>query len=207
MTDPQTVTVIDSGHGNLASVVNAIETLGARPRVVSDAGEVGRARTIVFPGQGAAPAAMASLRQSGLDVALRDALAAGATVLGICLGMQVILERSEEGPVATLGLLPGDVRRFQPSAPSLKVPQIGWNEVRHTNDPLFDGIPSGTHFYFVHSYYCVPLRDAAIGWTEYGVQYCSALRHNTLWAVQFHPEKSGPAGLRLLANFLGFAGC
>lgn len=207
MNDPQTVMIVDSGHGNLASVVNAVETLGARPRVVSDAGEVARAATILFPGQGAAPAAMASLRAGGLDAAIRDALLRGARVLGICLGMQVVLERSEEGPVTTLGLIPGEVCRFRAGDPSLKVPQIGWNEVRHNDDPLFAGIPSGTHFYFVHSFYCVPSPAAAIGWTDYGIEYCSALRHGNLWAVQFHPEKSGPAGLRLLANFLHSCRC
>ncbi len=207
MDERRLVTVIDSGHGNLASVVNAIEVLGARPHVTSRPEEVGRAATIVFPGQGAAPAAMASLRHSGLDVAIRQAVTRGAAVLGVCLGMQVLLARSEEGAVATLDLIPGTVRRFASADRALKVPQIGWNTVRHSGDPLFAGIPSGTHFYFVHSYYCLPDPTAGIGWTDYGIEYCSALRRDNLWAVQFHPEKSGPGGLRLLANFLGLSQC
>lgn len=207
MVERRLVTVIDSGHGNLASVVNAIEVLGAQPHVTSRPEEIARARTTVFPGQGAAPAAMASLRRDGLDAAIREAIAGGAGILGICLGMQVILACSEEGPVTTLDLIPGTVRRFSSADRALKVPQIGWNTVRHSGDPLFAGIPSGTHFYFVHSYYCVPDPAVAIGWTDYGIEYCSALRRGNLWAVQFHPEKSGPGGLRLLANFLGLSQC
>lgn len=207
MDERRLVTVIDSGHGNLASVVNAIEVLGARPRVVTRPEEVAQARTLVFPGQGAAPAAMASLRHSGLDAAIRAAVAGGAAVLGICLGMQVLLACSEEGAVATLDLIPGEARRFPSADRAYKVPQIGWNTVRHTGDPLFAGIPSATHFYFVHSYYCLPDPAVEIGWTDYGIEYCSALRRHNLWAVQFHPEKSGVAGLRLLANFLGLSQC
>jgi imidazole glycerol phosphate synthase glutamine amidotransferase subunit len=207
MAERRPVTVIDSGHGNLASVVNAIEALGARPRVTSRPDDVAQARTIVFPGQGAAPAAMESLRSGRLDAAIRDAVSGGAAFLGICLGMQVLLGCSEEGPVATLDLIPGTVRRFSSANRTFKVPQIGWNTVRHTGDPLFAGIPSETHFYFVHSYYCFPDPTAGIGWTEYGIEYCSALRRGNLWAVQFHPEKSGPSGLRLLTNFLGLSQC
>lgn len=207
MDERRLVTVIDSGHGNLASVVNAIEALGSRSHVTSQPEEVAMARTIVFPGQGAAPAAMASLRHGGLDTAIRDAIVGGAAVLGICLGMQVLLACSEEGAVATLDLIPGTVRRFSSADRAFKVPQIGWNTVRHNGDPLFAGIPSETHFYFVHSYYCLPDPRAGIGWTDYGVEYCSALRRGNLWAVQFHPEKSGPGGLRLLANFLGLSQC
>jgi imidazole glycerol phosphate synthase glutamine amidotransferase subunit len=201
------VTVVDCGHGNLASVVNALCAVGARPIVTAYAEEIMQARTLVFPGQGAAPAAMASLQQKGLDLALHEALTAGASMLGICLGMQVLLEYSEEGPTACLGLAPGIVRRFKPTPEAPKVPQIGWNRVRHSGDPLFATIPTGAYFYFVHSFYCVPADGLGIAWTDYGIDYCSALHTGNCWAVQFHPEKSGAMGLQLLRNFLELSQC
>ncbi|MGI8825528.1 MAG: imidazole glycerol phosphate synthase subunit HisH [Chloroflexota bacterium] len=207
MGDRKAVTVIDCGHGNLASVVNALRALGVCPVISSDPREVDGARVLIFPGQGAAPAAMASLRQNGLDSAICRAVAGGTALLGICLGMQVLLSGSEEGPVTALDVMPGDVKRFKAQNRRLKVPQIGWNGVRHNEDPLFAGVSSDTHFYFVHSYYCVPAFDAAIGWTEYGGEYCSALHRDNVWGVQFHPEKSGSAGLRLLDNFLRLSKC
>lgn len=164
--------------------------------------EILGARRLVFPGQGTAPAAMQALADLGLDVAFVDAVRGGTPTLGICLGMQLALDESLEGPTPCLGLVRGQSDRFDGTGSRLKVPQIGWNSVRHGDDPLFHGIDQEAYFYFVHSYYCKPDPAVAIGWTEYGLEYCSGLRSETFWATQFHPEKSGAAGLRLLANFL-----
>lgn len=198
------VTIVDCGHGNLASVANAFTALGARSAIGRDAEALHGATCLVFPGQGAAPPAMDSLRQSGLDQAFLEVVKRGVPTLGICLGMQLALDSSLEGPTPCLGLVRGRSVRFQ-IARGLKVPQMGWNAVRHDGDPLFDGIGEDSYFYFVHSYFCEPDEQVQIGWTEYGHEYCSALRAENFWATQFHPEKSGDVGLRLLVNFLALA--
>jgi len=194
------VVVIDYGAGNLRSVTNALSHLGV-PHAVSDDPEVvARAGKIVFPGVGAATSCMAALRKRELVAALRSCR---VPLLGICLGMQVLAELSEEGdrPVACLGLVRGKVERF---AEGLKVPQIGWNTVRvlDEGDPLFYGIPQDEPFYFLHAYRLRTDPAYVLAETTYGKPYPSAVRRGTVRGVQFHPEKSGPAGLRLLRNFV-----
>jgi glutamine amidotransferase len=166
---------------------------------------VAAAERVIFPGVGAAGAAMAALHELGLDEAVRAAVARGAPFLGICIGMQLLFDRSEEdGGVAGLGLIPGAVRRFRPSDPRDKVPQIGWNAVRQVAPhPLFEGVPDGAEFYFVHSYYPDPAGpEWRAGETEYaGARFASVAALGNVAATQFHPEKSGRVGLRLLGNF------
>jgi len=171
-----------------------------------------RADRIIFPGVGAAGEAMTNLRATGMDRLLGEVLAAGRPVLGICLGTQIIFERSEENDAECLGLVPGLVRRFPADMKAggrpLKIPHMGWNRVAWRMDhPVFRGIPAEAEFYFVHSYYPVPADDAwAAGWTEYGIRFCSAVARNNLVAVQFHPEKSGAPGLSILENFSRWEG-
>jgi glutamine amidotransferase len=200
------VIVVDYEAGNLASVRTALVHLGVEPGVTGDAGAVGGAERIVFPGVGAAGAAMAVLRQRGLDEAMRRAAARGAPILGICIGIQLALERSEEdGGTDCLGLLPGEVRRFDPAeVEGGKVPHMGWNGVDFRRaHPVFDGVPGGAEFYFVHSYYPVAGDEQiVVGTTEYGRRFASALARDTIVATQFHPEKSGRHGLKVLENFL-----
>jgi glutamine amidotransferase len=205
------VAVVDYGMGNLRSVAKAIEHVAPRlsVEVTGDAGRVARAARVVFPGQGAMPDCMREMEARGLREAVVDA-AATKPFLGICIGLQMLFEASEEGATPGLGLLPGQVRRFPAERMTdqrgarLKVPHMGWNEVRQTAEhPLWRGIPQGSRFYFVHSYFPVPgRRELSAGECVYGVPFtCAAARAN-IFPVQFHPEKSAEAGLRLLANFV-----
>jgi glutamine amidotransferase len=205
--------VIDYGAGNLTSVRLAFEALGAAAGITADAQAVRRADRIVLPGVGAAGAAMARLRAAALDGAIRDAVRGGVPFLGICLGAQIALERSDEdGGVDCLGLLPGTARRFQPEDRRDKVPQMGWNCVTQkppraaSPHPLFRGIADNSEFYFVHSYYPAPADPAwVLGETEYaGVRFASVIGRDNVAATQFHPEKSGRVGLSLLRNFLAW---
>lgn len=191
--------IIDYRAGNLTSVKNAFAAIGEETAVTSDAGEIASAERVVFPGVGAARSAMRSLGELGLVDAVRRA-AAEKPFLGICLGMQILFEHTEEdGGVDTLGILPGRVRRF-PDVPGFKVPEMGWNQVKGS-DPCGLLRPMD-EYYFVHSYY-VEMNPAAVGRTEYaGVEFASAVRRGDLFATQFHPEKSGAAGLALLRAFL-----
>ncbi len=198
--------VIDYGAGNLPNVVRALTHIGAPLTVTSDPTVVANATAIVLPGVGATRDTMEQLTQRGLTPVIRDAIRRGVPFLGICVGMQVLLTDSLEfGQHECLGVISGTVRRFP--AADLKVPQIGWNEVYATpalsNHPLYDGIPDGSDFYFVHSYYC-DVNDPAIvaGTTAYGASFPSILMRDTLVAAQFHPEKSGALGLRFLRNFV-----
>lgn len=193
------VSLMDYGVGNLHSIGKALERTGAAVEVVSDATELIGAECIVFPGVGAFGAAMARLKPS-LE-GLRKTVASGVPVLGICLGMQVLFERSEESEGEGIAAFRGDVRRL--AGP--RVPHMGWNEVVHEGDPLFEGIPKGTRFYFANSYACRPMEKVGIAETLYGDTFVSAVRRGRLCGVQFHPEKSGASGLRLLANFVGIA--
>ena len=199
--------VIDYGAGNLTSVENALRHLGASFFVTSQPADLARAAGLIFPGVGEAAASMAVLRRTGLDEALRSFFASGRKVLGICIGCQVIFERSEERNTECLGLLEGTVRRF-PALPGLKIPHMGWNGVRFTREhPLFEGIPQGSSFYFVHSYYPSPgSDDLTAAETDYGVTFPSCIARGNLAAFQFHVEKSGAVGLRLLRNFLDWDG-
>jgi glutamine amidotransferase len=204
--------IIDYRAGNLTSVARALRHLGISCEVSSEAAVLRRADRIIFPGVGAAGEAMANLRASGMDRLLAECLVSGRPVLGICLGTQIIFERSEEDDAECLGLVPGLVRRFPADMKAdgrpLKIPHMGWNRVDWQNDhPVFRGIPAEAEFYFVHSYFPVPAVDAwAAGWTEYGIRFCSAVARNNLVAVQFHPEKSGAPGLSILENFSRWGG-
>lgn len=193
----QTV-IVDYKAGNLTSVRLAFDALGAETLVTSDPEAVRAAARVVFPGVGAAASAMANLRALGLEEAVREA-AVAKPFLGICLGMQILFEHSEEdGGVDLLGVLPGRVRRF-PTVPGCKVPEIGWNQVKGLS---VEGVPDGSEFYFVHSYYAEK-GPCTAGVTEYaGVEFTAAVRRGRLFATQFHPEKSGRLGLAVLKGFL-----
>ena len=198
------IAVVDSGSGNLRSVERALAHVGGAPVLTRDPDVVRRADRVVVPGQGAFADCMATMQRSGLGEAVREVIRAGVPYLGICLGLQILFEDSEEhGPVSGLGILPGHVVRF-PSGP-LKVPHIGWNQVRGAQgEPLLRGIPPEAHFYFIHSYVAVPEQARSVALTcDYGGAFCAAVREGNLFACQFHPEKSQAVGLRLLANFAG----
>lgn len=204
------IAVVDYKAGNLTSVALALRHLGREPLVTERPEEVAAADRVIFPGVGAAGAAMTNLRELGLDQALRDVLQRGRPVLGICLGCQVIFERSEEdGGTECLGLLSGQVRRFvfPPGVPR-KIPHMGWNEVHFSGDhPVFSGLPPRSQFYFVHSYFPEPGDDGVVrGQAVYGgIRFAAAVARDNLVAVQFHTEKSGPPGLQLLGNFLSWS--
>ena len=195
------IVVIDYDSGNLRSVARAIEKAGVVPCVTSDAARVASADAVVLPGVGSGPAAMSALRSRGLVQPLLEYIASGRPFLGVCLGLQLLLDATDEGDADCIGLVPGRVRRLPDG---LKVPHIGWNTVRFQSDhPLWAGIPQDSHFYFVHSYYADPMhRDHVAGLTDYGVEFCSIYARDNVVATQFHPEKSGENGLRIYANFV-----
>ena len=197
------VGVVDYGAGNLRSVERALRALDARFFTSADPDRLARAERLVFPGVGEARAAMDVLRSRGLDQAIADFDRSGRPLLGICIGAQVVLQGSEERDTPCLGLIEGRAVRFRPPR-ELKVPHMGWNQVQQAGGhPLFRGIPDGACFYFVHSYYPRLADDTlTIGRTEYGLPFTAAFASENLIAVQFHPEKSGEQGLRLLGNFL-----
>jgi len=212
MTD---IAVIDYGMGNLRSVAKALEHVapGRSVLVTSDPAEIAAAGRVVFPGQGAMPDCVRELDDRNLRHAVHQA-AASKPFLGICIGLQLLFEHSEEGNVDGLGILPGRVKRFPHSrmvdaeGNKLKVPHMGWNEVRQTRShPLWAGIASDERFYFVHSYYVEPA-DSALetAYTEYPFRFTSAVGRDNIFAVQFHPEKSQQAGLSLLLNFVNWDG-
>jgi glutamine amidotransferase len=199
---PVEIAIVDYGMGNRRSVEKALERIGASVTIASDRERLRAAAGLVVPGVGAFPRGMSNLRELGLDELLRERLAAGIPVLGICLGMQLGFERStEQGGAAGLGMIDGEVRQLRHGA--LKLPHIGWNEVSFSADsPLVAGLPSRCAFYHVHSFVPVPADPADIlGTAEYGERFASIVCHGGFYGVQFHPEKSSAAGLRLLANF------
>jgi len=204
------IAIIDYRAGNLTSVRLACESLGLDAKITSDPVVIKAAKHVIFPGVGAAGAAMGHLRELELIDILRAVVDYGTPFLGICLGTQIILEHSEEdGGVDTVGLLKGDVRQFRPSDPLVKVPQIGWNTVKQKRPhPIFDGIEDESEFYFVHSFHPAPTeQNCILGETEYAdVTFASVMGRNNLVATQFHPEKSGRIGLRLLKNFSDWDG-
>jgi glutamine amidotransferase len=198
------IAVIDYGRGNLGSVENALGRLGMRAVVTQDPRVIEDARALVLPGDGAFHDAMGNLQALGLLDPLRAALDEGRPFLGICLGYQLLFTESEEfGQGKGLDVIPGVVRRFPRG---LKVPHMGWNSVEHAGDlAIFDGVPSGAHFYFVHSYYPMTTDPGlAVATCNYGVTFPAAVGKGTLFATQFHPEKSQRWGLRLLENFAAF---
>jgi glutamine amidotransferase len=204
--------IVDYRAGNLTSVARALNYLGEDCRITGDPEILARCSHIIFPGVGAAGEAMANIRQKKLDSWIRECFEEGIPLLGICLGTQVIFAYSEENDTECLSIVPGTVRRF-PEMPdqdgrSLKIPHMGWNQVKFTKvHPVFQEIPAEAEFYFVHSYYPVPVDEEwIIGRTEYGLSFCSAVAFKNLVAVQFHPEKSGRPGLKMLANFCRWGG-
>ena len=203
------IAIIDYKAGNLTSVERALRHIGAACTVTSDPALIHTADRIVFPGVGAAGAAMESIQQFGIDRALEDAFQAQKPILGICLGTQIIMEHSEENNTLCLNLVPGTVLSFDPNMSDadgnrLKIPHMGWNcvDIKKPH-PLLNHITPQDTFYFVHGYYPAPTNSAYIlATTQYGVEFTSALGFKNLVATQFHPEKSGEAGLMMLRNFL-----
>lgn len=200
------VAVVDYDAGNTLSVTRALEKVGARVDLTPDPERIVAADAVVLPGVGAFGDCMRKLRERGMDEACIGAFRSGKPFLGVCVALQVVFEDSEESPgVAGLGLMPGKVVRFE--GEGLKVPHIGWNELSLVRDhPVLDGL-DGEAFYFVHSYYPEPSQSGdLLGGTDYGGRFCSAAGRENLVAVQFHPEKSSRAGLKLYENFLLWAG-
>ncbi len=195
------ITVIDYGMGNLRSVARALELSGGSVKVSSSARDILQADSVVLPGVGAFSKGMMNLNAMGLTSALMEAINTGKPFLGICLGMQLMYEGSEEGPACPgLGVFKGKVKRFDSR---VRVPHVGWNTVRtEGGNPLFKGIDQGDYFYFVHSYYAAPKADEfTTGRTVYGDEFASAIRRKNVYLTQFHPEKSQEKGMRLLRNF------
>lgn len=198
------VAIIDYGVGNLRSVEKAFAAMGCEAVVSADESVLRSAERLVLPGVGAFAACMSALRERGFDSLVHERVAGGTPLLGICVGMQMLFEMSDEfGTTDGLGLLRGRVRRFEGD---LVVPQVGWNRIRQRQQhELFEGIEDGSFCYFVHSFYCEPgTTDLLVGETEYGVKYASVVAHENICGVQFHPEKSQDVGLRMLKNFVSF---
>jgi imidazole glycerol-phosphate synthase subunit HisH len=195
------VAIIDYGVGNLRSVEKAFAATGCEAVVTGDEDELRAAERLVLPGVGAFAACMKALSERGFDRLVRERAEAGTPLLGVCVGMQLLFDESEEfGSTPGLGLLRGRVRRFKND---LVVPQVGWNRIYQTRQhELFDGVEDGSFCYFVHSFYCEPGDDAVVaGETEYGGRYASVIAERNICGVQFHPEKSQDVGLRMLQNF------
>lgn len=194
----QRVVVVDAGGANLGSVCYALERLGVRPEVIDGPAGLAGAGRVILPGVGAAPEAMRRLRAQGLVEPLR---ALEVPLLGICLGMQLLYEHSEEGGVDCLGLLPGTVRRLRP-APGIRVPHMGWNTLQPMRpSPLMDGIGEGASAYFVHGY-AVPVDSHTVAASDHGVLFSAVVQHRRHCGAQFHPERSSNTGARILRNFL-----
>jgi len=199
------ISLLDYGIGNLRSLQKAFEHVGGEVRVVTTPEEVAAADKLVVPGVGAFGQAVGRLNERGLDRAIHAAVGRGALFLGVCVGMQLLFETScEHGVHRGLGLLKGHVRRLPDT---VKLPQVGWNRAEPTRpDPLLEGLEKGEYVYFDHSYYCEPEDSSdALTLTEHGLRYASAVRRGRICAVQFHPEKSQKAGLKLLENFVGLS--
>lgn len=200
--------IIDYDAGNLRSVQRACREVGLEAAITADPDAVRRADRIIFPGVGAAGPAMRSIAARGIDSALREAIARGVPTLGICLGMQISLDYSEENDTTTLGLIPGRVRRFRFESRALKIPHMGWNEVRVTRPhPLLADVRPGDEFYFVHGYYPEPARpEEVFAVSDYEIEFASALGRDNYFGMQCHPEKSGRVGLAVLARFAEWNG-
>ncbi|HMS68716.1 MAG TPA: imidazole glycerol phosphate synthase subunit HisH [Saprospiraceae bacterium] len=190
------IAIIDYNAGNTRSVINALQRLGANPVLTADPAVILSADKVILPGVGHAATAMEALHERNLVDTIK---AVKVPFLGVCLGMQIMLEFSEEGDVACLGLVPGTVTKFK--SETEKIPHMGWNTVIPTDDALMKGIDDHAYFYFVHSYY-VPKDQYTIAETSYILPFCAAMRKDQYWGVQFHPEKSASVGEKLLQNFL-----
>lgn len=202
------IAILDYRAGNLTSVKRALNHLGIDSEITDSHQRIRSAERIIFPGVGAAGRSMQSLQQLHLDSLLKERLEAGVPILGICVGLQVLLDYSEENNTSCLGILPGKVRLFPPnlhtsSGEPCKIPHMGWNQVKFNRPhPVFAGVSPDSEFYFVHSYYPDPSNhEHVLGTTRYGINFVSAVAFRNLVAVQFHPEKSGPPGLKILNNF------
>lgn len=197
-TGSREVVIVDGGGANIASLNLALQRLGYTGALSSDPATIRAASHVILPGVGAARAAMERLQKAGLDLLIPELR---QPVLGICLGLQLLFESSEEDDVACLGILPGRVRRFA-SAPDRPIPHMGWNQIRRRRQsPLLDGIPEDSYFYFVHSY-AADVSDHTIATTDYGWPFTAVAGRDNFYAAQFHPERSGPLGARILDNFL-----
>lgn len=197
------ITIIDYGMGNLRSVQKACERLGFEAHISSQAEEIAAAEKLILPGVGAFRDAISHLQEQGFVEPIKSHIDSGQPLLGICLGLQLLFDRSyEDGEYEGLGVIPGEVVRF-PAQPGLKIPHMGWNKLQlEQHSPLLSGIPEEAHFYFVHSYYVVPEQSEVIAATsEHGVKFCAMIQRENLFATQFHPEKSQRVGLKLLDNF------
>jgi glutamine amidotransferase len=203
------IAVIDYGMGNLRSVQKALEEAGAKTRVTSSPADLKRCDKVVFPGVGAFGAAMKELRRRGLVDPIKNAIACGKPFLGLCLGLQLLFEKSEESPgVKGLSVLKGEVKRFRSPKNGLKVPHMGWNSItKAAKGPgarILKSIPDGSYVYFVHSYYVLPKDKASIlTTTDYGIDFVSGVCKDNIYGLQFHPEKSQALGLKILENFVG----
>jgi len=195
---PDAVAIVDGGGANIASLTFALARLGVKGRLTADPGVIRAASHVILPGVGAARSAMQRLKDTGLETVIPKLT---QPVLGICLGLQLLFERSEEGDSICLGVLPGAVRRFDPAA-GRPVPHMGWNRVIQVrNSPLLSDIPDGSYFYFVHSY-AAETGDTTVACTEYGWSFSAVVQSGNFLATQFHPERSGLLGSQVLRNFL-----
>lgn len=193
------VAVVKYNAGNIQSVMNALRRVGVDPVLTDNPVELRKADRVIFPGQGEASHAMEYLQTHGLDQVIKSLT---QPVLGICIGQQLMCEHSEEGNIDCLGIFPAQVLRFHPQKHEQKVPHMGWNQLENVQDPLLEGICEGAFVYFVHSFY-VPTADYTIATTNHILSFSSAMRKGNFMATQFHPEKSGSVGERILTNFLG----
>lgn len=193
------VAVVKYNAGNIQSVMNALRRVGVDPVLTDNPVELRKADRVIFPGQGEASHAMEYLQTHGLDQVIKSLT---QPVLGICIGQQLMCEHSEEGNVDCLGIFPAQVLRFHPLKHEQKVPHMGWNQLENVQDSLLEGINEGAFVYFVHSFY-VPTTDYTIATTNHILSFSSAMRKGNFMATQFHPEKSGSVGERILTNFLG----
>lgn len=199
------IALVDYGMGNIRSAQRGFECVGVEIRVVQSPHEIGDARAIVVPGDGAFGKAMENLKAAGWVEILLNWAARGAPLLGICVGMQLLFESSEEmGEHEGLGIMRGQVKRFPPG---LKIPQMGWNQLDiRSQNPLLSDVPNHSYVYFVHSFYCAPSDDSlTVASTEYGIDFASVVARDNVWGVQFHPEKSQKVGLRIVENFAAMA--
>lgn len=196
------IAILDYQAGNLRSVQKALQRYGALAKITSNPVDIESADGLVFPGQGACDSSMRELKSRGLVEPIKSFIAADKPYLGVCLGLQLLLENSEEGSEDCLGVVSGRTKKLPSDS---KVPHIGWNQVEFSGvHPVLDGIQNGSHFYFVHSYYADPTDDVVVGTTNYGIKFCSVIAWSNAVAVQFHPEKSGMIGLKLYSNFVDF---
>ncbi|HEX2957961.1 MAG TPA: imidazole glycerol phosphate synthase subunit HisH [Chitinispirillaceae bacterium] len=202
------ITIVDYEAGNLTSVKRALDYLSIKSIITPDPDIIRNAEKIIFPGVGHAASAMTTLKERGIDVSLHEAFNKGTPILGICLGTQIILTHSEEGDTECLGIIDGETRKFLLTDPLLKIPHMGWNTISiKKQHPMLKGIADETEFYFVHSFYPQPSScDNIVAECEYELRFPAAIAQGTLFATQFHPEKSGAAGLAILDNFATWNG-